>query len=70
MARPGEIKVDDLVGVREVAELAKVTPAAVANWRIRYIDFPRPVKKLRMGPLFDRNEIEFWLITHNGLTIR
>jgi hypothetical protein len=36
----------ELIGVKEVAELAGVTSAAVANWRTRHADFPRPVEEM------------------------
>lgn len=52
---------DDLVGVHEIAQLAGVTAAAVANWRSRSTDFPRPVVELRSGPVFRRADVLRWL---------
>jgi chromosome partitioning protein len=51
----------DFVGVYEIAALAKVTPAAVTNWRSRFSDFPRPVSDLKSGPVFERDTIMQWL---------
>jgi chromosome partitioning protein len=52
---------EDLVGIHEIAELAGVTRAAVANWRTRRQDFPAPIAELRSGPVFRRAEIRRWL---------
>jgi type I restriction enzyme M protein len=53
--------VDQLIGVKEIAELAGVTSAAVGNWRNRYKDFPQPVQQVGSGPVFDSDAIEAWL---------
>jgi hypothetical protein len=52
---------DDLIGLQEVAARAKVSSAAVANWRTRFADFPRPVAVLAAGPVFDAKQIQRWL---------
>ena len=52
---------DQLIGVKEIAELAGVTSAAVGNWRNRYKDFPQPVQQVGSGPVFDSDAIEAWL---------
>jgi chromosome partitioning protein len=52
---------DDLLGINEVAELAKVSRQAVANWRVRFPDFPPPVAELRAGPVFRAGQIRAWL---------
>jgi len=49
------------VGIYEVAKLAGVTPAAVANWRTRHADFPAPVSTLKSGPVFDIGQVKKWL---------
>jgi chromosome partitioning protein len=51
----------DLLGVYEIAELAKVSRQAVANWRVRFADFPAPVAELKSGPVFAREQIRAWL---------
>jgi chromosome partitioning protein len=52
---------DDLVGINEIAELAKVSRQAVANWRSRLADFPRPLVDLASGPVFQRSQVRAWL---------
>jgi chromosome partitioning protein len=52
---------ESLVGLYEVAQMAGVTTQAVGNWRTRYPDFPEPVARLRMGPVFDARAIRRWL---------
>lgn len=51
----------ELVGLFEVAELAGVTPSAVANWRKRARDFPAPVAELKSGPVFRLSQVRAWL---------
>lgn len=51
---------DDLVGLGELAHEFCVTPQAVANWRARYAEFPKPVKVLRCGSLYSRREVVEW----------
>lgn len=51
----------DLIGLYEVAELAGVSPSAVANWRSRNPDFPKPVAELKSGPVFRASAIRAWL---------
>jgi chromosome partitioning protein len=52
---------DDLVGVAEIAAMARVGPTAVANWRARGQGFPEPVAELRAGPVFSRVAVRRWL---------
>lgn len=52
---------DDLVGIAEIAAMARVSPAAVANWRARRPGFPQPVADLRAGPVFSRAAVRRWL---------
>lgn len=51
----------ELVGIQEIAALAKVTRAAVGNWRSRSNDFPDPIANLGAGPVFRRDQILVWL---------
>ncbi len=57
-----------LVGISEIAEMARppVTKQAVANWRVRYADFPRPVETLQSGPVWDSEVIKNWLDQKKG----
>jgi len=52
---------EDLIGLYEIAKMAGVTPAAVANWRTRHADFPAAVSELKSGPVFDVSQIRKWL---------
>jgi hypothetical protein len=44
-----------------IARLAGVGRSAVANWRRRYPDFPKPVGGSSTSPTFDRGAVEAWL---------
>ncbi len=55
------MNIDDLVGIYEIAEIAGVTPAAVANWRSRHPDFPPPALELKSGPVFYLGPVKKWL---------
>jgi len=52
---------DSLIGLYEIAEIANVSPSAVANWRKRFSDFPTPLADLKSGPVFRQNQIKLWL---------
>lgn len=52
---------DDLVGINEIALMANVSKQAVANWRVRTSNFPKPVSELASGPIFRRSQIRSWL---------
>lgn len=44
-----------------IARLAGVGRAAVANWRRRYAEFPKPVGGSATSPTFSRSQVEAWL---------
>lgn len=44
-----------------IARLAGVGRSAVANWRRRYPDFPKPTAGSPGSPTFDREAVEAWL---------
>ena len=52
---------EDLVSIYEIAGIAGVTSPAVANWRKRYPDFPKPIAELKSGPIFRTGQIKSWL---------
>ena len=52
---------DALAGIAEIAELANVSPQAVANWRMRLPDFPVPVATLKSGPVFWIRDVRRWV---------
>ena len=53
-----------LVAPSDIAELAGVTRAAVSNWRKRRADFPAPAGGTVAKPLFNRSEVEHWLLAN------
>ena len=60
-SQEGGMSDQDLVGLYEIAQMAQVGTSAVANWRKRFSDFPRPVAELKSGPVFQREQIRSWL---------
>jgi type I restriction-modification system DNA methylase subunit len=56
-----------LLGIPEIAEIAKVSRAAVSNWRKRYDDFPEPRVQSDSGVLFDLRAIEEWLLARGKI---
>jgi chromosome partitioning protein len=56
------------VGLSEIAGMADppVTKQAVANWRRRFDDFPKPVQNLQNGPVWDAEVISEWLKARSG----
>lgn len=44
-----------------IARLAGVSRAAVANWRRRYPEFPKPLGGSKHSPTFSRAQVEGWL---------
>src|SRR5262245_5081728 len=56
----------DLVGTAEIAGIAKVSKQAVANWRHRYDHFPKPIRQLESGPVWNREAVEAWFKAFKG----
>jgi len=56
----------NLVGISEIAELAKVSRQVVSNWRHRYEHFPRPIKTLQSGPVWDLEAVHDWVKNFKG----
>jgi hypothetical protein len=54
-----ETKIADLVGLSEIAEMYGVDTNTANGWRRRK-DFPQIKHQLRMGPMWDREEILAW----------
>ena len=52
--------VDELVGPVEVAELLQVKVNTIAQWRLRFPDFPEPVKVISGTRIWRRGQIESW----------
>lgn len=56
----------NLVGIAEIADIARVSKQAVSNWRTRYEHFPRPIQSLQSGPVWDRENVEAWIKSFKG----
>jgi hypothetical protein len=62
------VDASSLLNVSQIAELAKVGPSAVSNWRKRFDDFPAPVHAVPGGrDLFELQGVEGWLKKHGRL---
>ena len=59
---------NNIVGISEIAEMAKVTSQVISNWRRRYDDFPKPAQNLQSGPVWNREVVEMWLKQKEGRT--
>jgi hypothetical protein len=53
----------DLLAGVDIADMAGVGKACVANWRIRHEDFPQPIVVVGRGnmPIFSHREVLEWL---------
>jgi predicted nucleic acid-binding protein len=51
----------DLVGVAEIAEVARTSVNTVQSWRRRYRTFPTPLATLAAGPVWNRAAVEAWI---------
>jgi chromosome partitioning protein len=56
----------NLVGLSEIAELAMVSRQVVSNWRQRYDHFPKPIKTLQSGPVWDSEAVNEWVKNFKG----
>lgn len=65
MGRDRQAVADTLVTAVEIARIAKVTRAAVSNWRRRYPDFPPPAGGTDRNPLFALADVDAWLAHHD-----
>jgi type I restriction enzyme M protein len=60
----------NMLTLTEIARLAGVNRSAVANWRDRHADFPKPISAPASGPLYDRAEIKAWLASRRPEVLR
>lgn len=49
-----------LVGPAEIGELLSVDANTVNVWKTRHKDFPKPVRRLRSGDIWDKREVVAW----------
>lgn len=57
------VRLDDLVGMTEIAERTDKSLQAVSNLATRRPDFPSPVIRLAVGPIFLWSEVGPWMET-------
>ena len=57
----------ELLGTSEIAALASASRSAVSNWVSRDPSFPKPLADLACGQIWDRKDIEAWLVKNNLL---
>ncbi|WP_091454729.1 N-6 DNA methylase [Actinokineospora iranica] len=58
------VSADTLVTAADIARSAKITRAAVSNWRKRYPDFPAPASGAGRNARFSAAEVTAWLERH------
>jgi hypothetical protein len=51
----------ELLGLYEIANLARVSPQAVSNWVARKAHFPKPLAQLASGSVWDAATMRSWL---------
>lgn len=65
--KPRTVEVRNLAGVREVCKLAGGVPrSTLARWRRG--SFPKPVKTLSVGEVWDLAEVRAWLAARDNET--
>ena len=62
--REGDADPPQLMGLLEIAAYAGVTKSAVAKWKARHADFPRPVAALAMGDVYVTESVVTYLKRH------
>lgn len=55
----------ELVGTSEIAALASISRSAVSNWVNRDPSFPKPLADLACGQIWNKQDIEAWLLKNN-----
>ena len=58
------------VSLTDIARVAGVSRSAVANWRDRHANFPKPVATPPSGPLYDRTQVKAWLAAKRPEALR
>jgi predicted DNA-binding transcriptional regulator AlpA len=51
---------EHLAGPAEIAEALGVDANTVNQWKVRYTDFPRPVRILKAGSVWDLRDVLEW----------
>jgi len=53
----------DMAGNVDLAKKYDVLPATVANWKVRYPDFPAPLTHISGAPVFSFKQVAKWYKT-------
>jgi len=61
------VRDDRTLTVGEIANLGRVQPSAVSNWRKRHADFPLPALSSAGADVFDYDSVLVWLTAHGKL---
>lgn len=51
---------EHLAGAAEIAEALGVDANTINQWKARYHDFPKPVRILKAGSVWDLREVRAW----------
>lgn len=54
----------NIVGISEIAKMARRSNSNVANWSLLFSDFPKPIASLYCGRLWNKTQIQLWLSKH------
>lgn len=54
----------EYVGMAEIASLLGVSTARVNQISKSYKDFPKPTSVLRLGPVWNKSDIDKWIAAH------
>lgn len=60
VARHQTLDTAELVGAHEIAKRLGWERSTVANWAVRYDDFPKPVAWLHAGRIWRWSEVRAW----------
>lgn len=51
-----------LVGPAEIGSLLGVEANTINVWKVRHADFPRPVRRLKSGDVWDVRDVQAWAV--------
>ena len=56
-------------GIHEIAEELGVSRQSVCNWTKRYPSFPKPIVRLKMGPIYNMSIVKKWYSDNTRTTL-
>lgn len=65
------VTMKELVGMKEIAERLDVPRTTASMWHLRHATtgFPEPVADLRMGPVFEWEDVKKWFEQKTGVPV-